>query len=112
MAKLINLKQTKHSGNSLYFSKAELNKILSTYSDGVIKDYWRDYAIDQNGMISVFSIFKNSHERPSFYVIKKNRAGSQTSSFVLQYRQKVIETSHLLDPILKRLKMIPKLVKK
>ena len=112
MAKLIGLKNTKQTTETLQFSKTELRKLIDAYSNGVIRDYWRDYAIDQNEQVSIFSIFKNSRESTTLSITKKNKHGKNSAKFILQYRSKIIETSSDLDVLLKRLKSLPKLVKK
>ena len=111
MAKLISLKKIKVTSPPLQFSKIELGKILGAYSNGVIKNYWRDYALDQNEQVSIFSIFKNSRESSTFCIIKNNKPGKSNAKFILQYRSKIIETSSNLDLLLKRLKSLPRLVR-
>ena len=112
MANFITLKGSRHTKHQLLFSKTELNKILNTYSNGVIKDYWRDYAIDQTGTISAFSIFKNSREKATFCIVKRQENNRKVVRFALQYRLRTIEVSVSLDKILKRLENMPKLLKK
>jgi hypothetical protein len=112
MANLISLKNTLPAKkNSLYFSKVELSKILSAYSNGVIKGHWKDYAIDQNGTISIFSIYKNSRESATFCLTKKRIKNSQVFNFALLYGPRSLEFSTSLDSVLIRLASLPKVVK-
>ena len=111
MVNLINLKSSRHTPHQLLFSKTELSKILNAYSNGVIKDHWRDYALDQNGSISVFSIFKNSREKATFCITKRRENSKKLNRFSLQYRLQTVEVSGNLDKILKRLENMPKLLK-
>ena len=110
MVNLIPLKGSRQNSHRLLFSKTELTKILNAYSNGVIKDHWRDYAIDQNGTISVFSIFKNSREKATFCIMKRRESSKKLNRFSLQYRLRTIEVSSNLDRILKRLENMPKLL--
>ena len=111
MINLITLKGSRHTSQKLLFSKTELTKILNAYSNGVIKDHWRDYAIDQNGSISIFSIFKNSREKATFCITKKRGNNKKLERFSLEYRLRTVEVSGNLDKILKRLENMPKLLK-
>jgi hypothetical protein len=112
MANLISLQNTRRpKQNRLYFSKIELCKILSTYSSGVIKGHWKDYAIDQNGTTSIFSIYRNSREHHTFTVTKKRMKNSHVFSFELLYGSKSLEFSDSLDKVLLRLIHLPKIVK-
>jgi len=111
MVNLITLKGSRHTSHKLLFSKTELTKILNAYSNGVIKDYWRDYAIDQTGKISIFSIFKNSREKATFCITKRRENNKKLERFSLEYRLRTVEVSSNLDKILKRLENMPKLLK-
>jgi predicted homoserine dehydrogenase-like protein len=112
MANLISLKNTLPTkNNSLYFSKIELSKILSAYSDGVIKGRWKDYAIDQNGTTSVFSIYRNSKENATFCLTKILVKNGKVFNFTLLYGSKSLESSTSLNRVLIRLASLPKVVK-
>ena len=111
MINLITLKGSRHTSQKILFSKTELTKILNAYSNGVIKDHWRDYAIDQNGSISIFSIFKNSREKATFCITKRRGNSRKLERFSLEYRLQTVEVSSNLDKILKRLENMPKLLK-
>ena len=54
----------KTNNHNLYFSKAELAKILNLYSKGVSNGEWKDYAIDFNNNNAFFYIFKHSLAAP------------------------------------------------
>lgn len=55
-----------------YFSRTELNQLLSLYSRRVASGEWRDYAIDQRAGMAVFSIFRHTHDRPLFSIAKRS----------------------------------------
>lgn len=113
MVNLISFNATKQKKrNSLSFTKLELNRILSNYSNGVIKGYWKDYAIDQTGDISIFSIYRNSQERPTYCLEKKRKGTSQVLNFTLWHGPKVLENSTSLEKVLKRLNTLPKIIRR
>ena len=111
MVNLITLKGSRLTPHKLLFSKKELTKILNAYSNGVIKDHWRDYAIDQTGKISIFSIFRNSREKATYCITKRREKNKKLERFSLEYRLRTVEVSSNLDKILKRLENRPKLLK-
>ena len=113
MVNLISFNATKQKKRrSLSFTKLELNRILSNYSNGVIKGYWKDYAIDQTGDISIFSIYRNSQERPTYCLEKKRKGTSQVLNFTLWHGPKVLENSTSLEKVLKRLNTLPKIIRR
>ena len=73
-----------------FFSRSELNQLLSLYSRSVISGEWRDYAIDQRDGMAMFSVFRHSHDRPLFSIAKRTGPQGSASEFlVLSGRQKL-----------------------
>jgi Protein of unknown function (DUF2794) len=70
MAKLIRLSDHRRQHRRIFFSRKELNLLLGIYSRKVSSGEWRDYAIDQQPGMAVFSIFRSSLERPLFAIAK------------------------------------------
>lgn len=52
------------------FNKAELRRILDVYTRRVASGEWRDYAIDHEAGMAVFSIFRHTSEAPLYRVAK------------------------------------------
>ena len=68
---LISLTPYAHNHNSkLYFSKYELNLILSCYSFGVVRGSWKDYSINFNKHEAVFCFYKHTQVSPEYALIK------------------------------------------
>ena len=63
------------NNHKLYFSKAELSKILNCYSIGVSNGNWKDYALNFNTNEAIFSIYKHTLASPECILknIKKKR---------------------------------------
>ena len=61
--------------NYIFFSKYELTSILNLYSKQVSKGFWKDYALDSKANTAIFSIYKHSHDRPIYQIIKKSLKG-------------------------------------
>ena len=53
------------NNHKLYFSKAELGKILNCYSIGVSNGNWKDYALNFKSNEAIFSFFKHTHASPN-----------------------------------------------
>jgi hypothetical protein len=70
MANLIRLSDHRRHHRRIFFTRKELNLLLGVYSRKVSSGEWRDYAIDQQPGMAVFSIFRSSFERPLFSVAK------------------------------------------
>jgi hypothetical protein len=54
----------------IFFSRPELNQLLSLYSRQVARGEWRDYAIDQRDGAALFSVFRHTHESPLYTIVK------------------------------------------
>ena len=54
----------------IYFSQKELCNILSAYSIKVSEGIWKDYAIDNSISFALFSIFRNTYEKPILMIQK------------------------------------------
>ena len=76
---LISLTSSSSNHNSkLYFSKYELNLILSCYSFGVVKGKWKDYSINFNNQEAIFCFYKHTLVSPEYALIKyKNNKKSK-----------------------------------
>jgi hypothetical protein len=60
---------------TIFFSKLELTSILSLYSKQVSKGFWKDYALDTQDGTAIFSIFRHTHDKPIYQIIKKRLKG-------------------------------------
>jgi hypothetical protein len=63
----------KNKENIKFFSREELNQILSLYARGVSSGEWKDYAIDSKDSITSFSIFRRSSEMPFLKIVKDQK---------------------------------------
>jgi hypothetical protein len=93
MAKLIRLSDHRRHHRRIFFTRKELNLLLGVYSRKVSSGEWRDYAIDQQPGMAVFSIFRSSLERPLFAIAKcsvaPQRSAAQGPYVVFSGRQKL-----------------------
>ena len=67
----------------LHFTRSELHQLLTLYSRRVARGEWRDYAIDQDGGLAAFSVFRHSHERPLYTITKRWSAPGQSVEYLV-----------------------------
>lgn len=90
MATLFRLNDYRRRHRSIFFTRPELNQLLSLYSRQVARGEWRDYAIDQREGAALFSVFRHSHESALYTFVKTAPgAGRQGDFAVLSGRQRL-----------------------
>ena len=90
--------------NKVFFSKAELQIILQTYSKQVSSGFCKDYSIDHSKRKAIFSFFRSTYDKPIFQIEKTNNVKSKLLyDFNIIHKQRTIETNVSLSKILKRL---------
>jgi len=90
------------------FDRIELSRIMDLYGRMVSAGQWRDYAIDLNRDVAIFSAFRRAAERPEYRIEKRpslrNRQGMWAligeSGAVLRRGQ---ELAGILAPVERRL---------
>lgn len=87
----------------VYFSRSELNQLLSLYSRRVMTGEWRDYAIDHKPGLALFSIFRHSHDQPLYSVAKRHSGGSKPGKdcdyVVFSGRQQLARSGRLAEAL-------------
>ena len=85
-----------------FFSKKELNKILSFYGMKVASGEWKDYAIDRDKDKSSFSVYRHTSEMPLYKIIKGHKIKKPDDKWrVLSMSGHEIKRNRSLDSILK-----------
>jgi hypothetical protein len=84
----------------LYFTRPELNQLLSLYSRHVARGVWRDYAIDHRDGMALFSVFRHTHEAPAFSIIKTAPGQARPVEFVVQSGRQKLRVSRSLGEAL------------
>ena len=75
ISNVLKLSRNKNHKNIIFFSKLELTSILSLYSKQVSRGFWKDYAMDSQNETAIFSIFRHTHDKPIYQIIKKRLKG-------------------------------------
>lgn len=93
---LFRISDYRQRSSTIYFSRRELDQLLSLYSRHVIRGEWRDYAIDHRDGFALFSVFRRSQESAAFTIMK--RAGGCHGDFlVFSGRQKLRAGDNLAE---------------
>jgi hypothetical protein len=106
---LFRLADHKAKHKTVYFNRAELGQLLGVYSRAVIRGEWRDYAIDHRDGFALFSIFRHSHESPTFAVMK-TASGKTPGEYVLYSGRRKLRAARTLAEIVELLQRKPTLV--
>ena len=89
--------------NFIFFSKYELTSILNLYSKQVSKGFWKDYALDSKANTAIFSIYKHSHDKPMYQIIKKSFKGFRNMpDFFITKDSEIINKSTEISSILSK----------
>lgn len=83
MATVSRLSDYRRRPRTVFFSRPELNLLLSLYSRQVARGEWRDYAIDQREGAAVFSVFRHTQESALYTIVKTASGAGRQGDFVL-----------------------------
>lgn len=97
MHPLIRLADHQRKKARVYFTRHELSQLLGVYSSRVARGEWRDYAIDHAAGVAMFSVFRHTHERPLYAVVKAASAPSGHSFTVLDGAHRLKRGDTLAD---------------
>ncbi|HLJ20001.1 MAG TPA: DUF2794 domain-containing protein [Stellaceae bacterium] len=108
MATLHRLSDFRRKAKAVFFTRPELNQLLSLYSRQVMRGEWRDYAIDQRDSAALFSVFRHTHERPLYTVVKFAPGTSRHGDFaVLSGPQRLASGATIADVLRALQKHVP-----
>ena len=81
-----------------FFSKEELNLILSLYGKGVSSGKWKDYAIDSSNSETIFSIYRHASEMPLFKITKTHNNKRVDERWLIKSTSGPVSYTHLTLP--------------
>ncbi|MBX7199373.1 MAG: DUF2794 domain-containing protein [Rhodospirillaceae bacterium] len=104
IVRLQDYRQAGRKPPSLFFTRAELSRLLGLYATRVIKGEWRDYAISSSPESASFMVFKSSREYPQFVISKLGKADGRKTAragcYVVTSRERKLSQGHSLDDVL------------
>ncbi|MEY2927454.1 MAG: hypothetical protein RL367_1931 [Pseudomonadota bacterium] len=88
-------------GAQTVFIRSELTRILDLYGRMVSAGHWRDYAIDMERDVAVFSAFRRAAERPELRIEKRPDLRNKQGMWALIGEAgAVLRRGHELGPVL------------
>jgi Protein of unknown function (DUF2794) len=107
MSNLFRLSDFRRRHKRVFFTRPELNQLLSLYTRQVMRGEWRDYAIDQQDGAALFSMFRRSQELPLFTVVKFAPGTTRQGDYLLlSGRQRVAAAATLSDVLVQLQRLI------
>lgn len=99
MSKVVQLENFRRAKRRISFDKRELRELMEVYSRRVASGEWRDYAIDIEPGMAVFSIFRSAYELPLYRVAKiAGRSHTEpTEWMVISGTKRLRRSATLLD---------------
>ena len=83
------------------YDRRELNQILTIYGRMVAAGEWRDYAIDFEDEVAVFSIFRRTSEMPLYRVEKRPKLRAKQGMYaVIDAGGRILKRGHELMSVL------------
>jgi hypothetical protein len=99
MSELISIAERRPQARYLFFTRRELNLLLSLYSRRVGAGEWRDYAIDHRPGVALFSVFRHSHDQPLYAIVKALDGDRRPEYRVLAGGRRIKESKDLADAL-------------
>ena len=110
-ATVLPLRNYRGGRRTLYFSRPELNQLLSLYSRNVARGIWRDYAIDHRDGLALFSVFRHTHESAVYTIVKSAPSAAASPEFSIMSGRQRLRVSPTLPEALEyfrtKLSLIP-----
>lgn len=86
----------------VFFSRAELEAILSVYGRKVVEGEWRDYAIGATKDVAIFAVHRRTSEMPLYRIEKRPKLARRQGAFsVIAATGLVLKRGHDLKQVLK-----------
>lgn len=96
MSTLVRLADYRRRHKRIFFTRPELNQLLSLYSRQVARGEWRDYAIDQHEYGAFFSVFRDTNENALYTIVKAAPGTARQGDYaLLQSRRRLASGASL-----------------
>jgi len=85
----------------IFFSRRELDRILSLYGRMVAAGEWRDYAMADGAEVAVFAVHRRSSEQPLYRIEKRPALAKRQGAFaVIAAGGRILKRGPDLDAVL------------
>jgi hypothetical protein len=100
MANFVRLADFRRSRRTVTFNREEMNLLLALYSRRVALGEWRDYAIDLDGGMAAFSVFRHSEDRPLFTIAKCAAGPGDLGGYILFSGTRIVRRGREMREVL------------
>src|SRR5437763_17203819 len=97
-ATVLPIRNYRNRRRTLYFTRPELNQLLSLYSRQVARGVWRDYAIDHRDGMALFSVFRHTQAAPAHRIVKTGPGQTLSSEVIVQRRRQRLRLARCRTP--------------
>lgn len=70
MAAIVRLDDFRPCRDTIYFTRADLNRLLSLFSRRLLARQWLDYSIDNSEGMAVFCVYRRAHDAPLYKIFR------------------------------------------
>jgi len=83
MGSIVRLSDLRRKAKPTFFTRPELNLLLSLYSRQVARGLWRDYAIGLQDGKALFAVFRHADESALYTIVKSAPTGDRKGEYTL-----------------------------
>ena len=84
----------------VYFSRGELNKLLSLFSRQVLAEEWLDYSIDTVEGFAAFCVYRRAHDAPLYEIVRLAPASHSKGDYAVLHRGQTVRRGESLEEVL------------
>ncbi|MDP6953618.1 MAG: DUF2794 domain-containing protein [Alphaproteobacteria bacterium] len=84
----------------VYFSRGELNTLLSLFSRRVLLGEWLDYSIDTVAGYAAFCVYRRAHDAPLYEIVRLAPSAQNKGDYVVLHRGQTMRRGRSLDEVL------------
>ena len=100
MAAIIRLEDFRPRRDTIYFTRADLNRLLSLFSRHVLARQWLDYSIDNGEAMAVFCVYRRAHDAPLYKIFRFASGGHPKGDYLVMKGDRKIRRAATLGAAL------------
>lgn len=97
MAAIVRLDDYRPSRDTIYFSRADLNRLLSLFSRRLLAQQWLDYSIDNSEGMAVFCVYRRAHDAPLYKIFRLAPRAHPKGEYLVMKGDRKIRHAATLD---------------
>ena len=97
MAAIVRLDDFRPCRDMIYFTRADLNRLLSLFSRRLLARRWLDYSIDNSEGMAVFCVYRRAHDAPLYKIFRLAPRAHPKGEYLVMKGDKKIRHAATLD---------------